>query len=175
MVKITGAERHKRRLKALTLPGAAEKITQALYLGAADIQIAAQISITTGATSGAQHKASAPGSPPKNDTGVLANNIETAVVGPLKAEVSSNAPYALIHEFGGTIKHPGGTPYFIGENGLAVFVRKGSLAGLRGLPVTKPHDITLPERPYMRPAVAKSRKGIRTRVTRVINRILRSV
>ena len=57
-------------------------------------------------------------------------------------------PYARIHEYGGTINHPGGTPYKI-VNGRAVFVSKARGAGL---PVTKPHDITMPARPYITPA-----------------------
>lgn len=77
-----------------------EAVTRALYGGAQDIQIDAQISITNGATSGKNHVASAPGEPPNNDSGVLAGNIEAAVKGPLKAETSSNAPYAAAQELG---------------------------------------------------------------------------
>ncbi len=58
-------------------------------------------------------------------------------------------PYARIHEYGGTINHPGGTPYFIGDDGLAKFVSKAKGGDL---PVTKPHTITIPARPYIRPA-----------------------
>lgn len=75
-------------------------VTAALYGGAQDIQVAAQISITNGATSGAKHVPSAPGTPPNNDSGVLAGNIEAATAGPLKAETTSNAPYAGSQEFG---------------------------------------------------------------------------
>lgn len=59
-------------------------------------------------------------------------------------------PYARIHEFGGTIKHPGGTPYKI-VDGRAVFVSKAEGADL---PKTKPHDITIRARPYLRPGFA---------------------
>lgn len=60
--------------------------------------------------------------------------------------------YALIHELGGTIKHPGGTAFFFDENeGWAVFVRNSDpKAG--DLPRTKAHDITIPARPYLRPS-----------------------
>lgn len=77
-----------------------QAVTGALFGGASDIQIAAQISITDGATSGKNHVVSAPGTPPNNDTGVLANNIEAAVTGPLKTEASSNAPYSVAQEKG---------------------------------------------------------------------------
>lgn len=59
-------------------------------------------------------------------------------------------PYARIHEYGGTIKHPGGTPYFIGEDGLAKFVSKANARP--DMPRTKPHNIEIKARPYMRPA-----------------------
>lgn len=100
MVKITGADTHARRLERMKGPRAVEAVTRALYGGAQDVQITAQLSITRGATSGKNHVPSKPGEPPNNDTGVLANNIEAAVVGPLKTEASSNAPYALPQEFG---------------------------------------------------------------------------
>lgn len=57
-------------------------------------------------------------------------------------------PYAAIHEFGGTIKHPGGTPYFINEDGRAVFVSRANGKDLRR---TKPHTITIKARPYLKP------------------------
>lgn len=64
------------------------------------IQREAQISITTGAASGRAHVPSRPGEPPNQDTGVLANNIETMLVAPLRVEVSSSAPYAAALEYG---------------------------------------------------------------------------
>jgi len=70
---------------------------------------------------------------------------------PFILEIDLNViPYARIHEYGGTIDHPGGTPYFIGDDGLAKFVSKAKGAGL---PVTKPHQITIPARPYIAPAI----------------------
>jgi phage gpG-like protein len=60
-------------------------------------------------------------------------------------------PYAKIHEFGGTIAHPGGTAYFIGQDGMATFVSNASALADR-LPRTKPHSIPIPERSYMRSA-----------------------
>jgi phage gpG-like protein len=56
-------------------------------------------------------------------------------------------PYARIHEFGGTVKHPGGTPYKMIE-GRAVFVSKENG---KDLDTTRPHNIGIPARPYLRP------------------------
>jgi phage gpG-like protein len=56
-------------------------------------------------------------------------------------------PYARIHELGGTIKHPGGTPYKV-IGGRTVFVSKREGADL---PRTAPHDIKIPARPYLGP------------------------
>ena len=64
---------------------------------------------------------------------------------------SQDVAYARIHELGGTIEHPGGTPYYIGEDGMAVFVSLGD-ARAADLPKTKAHSITIPARPYLRPA-----------------------
>ena len=60
--------------------------------------------------------------------------------------IGSNLPYARIHQLGGTIKHPGGTKYLVIGGGLAVFL-KNSATEFTG--ITKPHDITLPARPYL--------------------------
>lgn len=100
MAKITGADKHKRRLQRLRGPRMIDGVTRALYGGAQDIQVDAQISITTGAVSGKNHVPSAPGTPPNNESGVLAGNIEATTTGPLKAETSSNAPYATAQEMG---------------------------------------------------------------------------
>lgn len=58
--------------------------------------------------------------------------------------------YALIHELGGTINHPGGTPYMIGEGGRTVFLKKGDP---RAIGRTKAHDIKMPARPYLKPGM----------------------
>ncbi|MBO9380450.1 HK97 gp10 family phage protein [Sphingomonas histidinilytica] len=172
MARIRGAKEHAARLRRLTSPEAANVLTQALFTVGQNVQTDAQISITTGAVSGNNHKPSAPGTPPNNDSGTLANNIETIIAGPLHVQVTSNAPHAAIQEFGGTINHPGGTAYFIGDDGLAVFVPDSSILSTY-LPRTKPHTITLPERPYMRPAVAKNRKPGIELVRNAVNKLLK--
>lgn len=87
-------------------PESVRLISKALYAAGNMIQVDAQISITEGAISGKGHVPSKPGEPPNQDTGVLANNIETVLVEPLKVEVSSNAPYAVELEFGTSKMEP---------------------------------------------------------------------
>jgi len=64
------------------------------------IKAEAARSITEGAISGKFHVPSAPGQPPKEDTGLLRSSIEVTQTAPLRVEVSSNAPYAAALEFG---------------------------------------------------------------------------
>lgn len=100
MVKITGGKAHVTRLRGMAGGGMHREIGAALFAGGERIAVAAQISITEGAVSGKAHVPSAPGSPPNNDTGRLAGNIETVQVAVDRVEVSSNAPYAAEQEFG---------------------------------------------------------------------------
>ncbi len=105
MGSVTGGEAHKRRLRRML--AVAKPVGDAIYDEARRLQVDAQLSITKGATSGASHVPSAPGTPPNNDTGVLAGNIEAKRTGALSAETSSNAPYAGAQEFG---YEPGNLP-----------------------------------------------------------------
>jgi len=57
------------------------------------------------------------------------------------------AELGAVHEFGATINHPGGTPYFIKEDGIAQFVSKSKG---QDLPKTKPHTINIPARSFLR-------------------------
>lgn len=97
---LKGAKAHAARLKKLTGQAMVREVGKALFAAGELIQVEAQISITAGAVSGKQHKPSAPGEAPNNDTGTLAGAIETNQVAPLVVEVSSNAPYAAALEFG---------------------------------------------------------------------------
>jgi len=98
--KITGRKAATKRIGGLGGGGMADRISRALFAAGNMIQTEAQISITEGSVSGKGHVASLPGEPPNNDTGVLANNIETVLVEPLLVEVSSNARYASALEYG---------------------------------------------------------------------------
>lgn len=100
MVKITGAKGVSIRIRNLAGPEMVRQVGAALFAGGQELQTEAQISITNGAVSGKGHVPSKPGEPPNQDTGVLANNIETVQVAPLRVEVSSNAPYSRALEFG---------------------------------------------------------------------------
>jgi HK97 gp10 family phage protein len=100
MVRIIGAKAHSARLRRLRGADMVRQVGAALYAGGNAIEVEAQLSITRGAVSGRGHVPSAPGEPPNQDTGILANNIETNQTAPLRVEVSSNAPYAAALEFG---------------------------------------------------------------------------
>jgi phage gpG-like protein len=66
------------------------------------------------------------------------------------AAAGAGVPYAKIHEYGGTINHPGGTAYFVSALlGRTFFVSNAS-AIAASLPRTQPHSIEMPERSYMR-------------------------
>lgn len=69
-----------------------------------------------------------------------------------------NVRYAAIHEFGGTIQHPGGTPFlrtsFAHAGGVTLMRSEHRDIALKhGGGVTRPHPITIRARPYVRPAL----------------------
>lgn len=142
MAKVSGLQKHFDRLDPRQIQKAAKA---GIWAGANEIKVEAQLSITRGSVSGKNHVASKPGEPPNNDTGVLKNNIETISTGPLTAEVQSKAPYAVIHEYGGTI-----------EDGFGKGVK-----------------ITLPERPYMRPAAKKMKPVVAEHVRVILDTVLK--
>lgn len=97
---MTGRKAHVARLKRISGPTMEREIGRALFAAGEMIQVEAQLSITRGAVSGKNHVPSRPGEPPNQDSGALANNIETIQKSPLVVEVSSNAPYSAPLEFG---------------------------------------------------------------------------
>jgi HK97 gp10 family phage protein len=100
MPRITGAEGVTLRLSRLGGQKMVQKVGQALFAAGEEIRAEASNLITEGAVSGRNHIPSLPGEPPNEDTGTLRTHIETTQIAPLKVEVSSNAPYAAILEFG---------------------------------------------------------------------------
>lgn len=74
---------------------------------------------------------------------------------------SGDVKYAAIHEYGGTIKSPGGTAYIpgIGKNGLAAFISNAAASQFtwngKELPRTQPHEIPMPERSFLRSTLAE--------------------
>ncbi len=102
----------------------------------------------------------------------VGKNTKTHVAGALKASIqeeveanptgvlarifsSGDVKYAAIHEYGGVIHHPGGTAYIpngLKSNGVgASFISNAAAEAIgHDLPRTAPHDITMPERSFMR-------------------------
>ena len=84
------------------------------------------------------------------DKGNLRDSITPQVVGN-DVYVGTNVLYAPIHHFGGTINHPGGTPYIvtgaIGEDGAQFLRKDGNYP--KGTKFTKAHTITMPARPFL--------------------------
>ena len=129
------------------------------------MQTDAQTSITEGAVSGAGHIPSDPGEAPNNDTGVLANNIETLETGPLKVTVSSNAPYAAALEFGSSREAGAHARSF----SSSVVGKRGPLKQKFGPIKVEFGDSKTEARPYMSPALEKNRDRIAKRVAAAVN------
>lgn len=101
MVKVTGADKHKRRLRAMRSQAARDLVYRALYAAGNMIEVEAEISITAGSVSGKGHVPSAPGEPPNADTRLLDGSIETTGQRrAMRVYVTSNAPYSAALEFG---------------------------------------------------------------------------
>lgn len=169
---LRGLDAHLKRLQRMGGAGLNKAIKSALFGGGEKIeQYAAQL-ITTGG--GVNSGPSAPGTPPNSHTDNLQKNIRTDYGdSELEVKVTSNAEYAAIQEFGGTIRHPGGTPYFM-RDGKPVFVSNKGVGAFHGLPKTKPHDITLPARPYMLPARDAKEKEVRKDVLDAVNKFIKT-
>lgn len=126
---------------------------------------------------------SPPGSPPGNMTGNLSRSIDFETfrrAGAFVGRVGSNLPYALAQEIGKTITAKGKKLTVpLGTYGRAVMHRVTSIRSLSvrfvkrpgkptlvierssGTPIAVLKDsVTLPPRPYLRPALAMSRKRI---------------
>lgn len=98
----------------------------------------------------------------------------------LRLEVGSrgDVPYARIHEYGGTINHPGGTAYILAKDQSGAFGGKRMIfisnvkAADRDYPRTRPHLITMPARPYIRPGVEEELETIEDTLGKSIQRSL---
>lgn len=97
---VTGHKKILQRLQKMRGAASERRIGKALFAGAEEIAVEAQLSITNGAVSGAGHVPSAPGEPPNNDTGTLAGNIEAIKVSSTEAQVRSSAAHSKPLEFG---------------------------------------------------------------------------
>lgn len=76
------------------------QVNRALYAAGQEIEVEAEISITSGSISGPGHVPSLPGQPPNADTRQLDTSISTQIVGDLAVDVASEAPYAEALELG---------------------------------------------------------------------------
>ena len=151
---LKGAKAHAARLKKLTGEDMVREVGKALFAAGEMIQVEAQVSITAGAVSGKNHKPSAPGQAPNNDSGVLANHIETNQVAPLVVEVSSNAMGSSTDggKFG-----PGREPS--GRVSIAAALEFGTSK--------------MAARPYMAPARDKKRKEVTQLVRKAVDRAVK--
>lgn len=135
----------------------------------------------------ARYQSSAPGSPPGVQTGRLRNSVAVKSSGVLRRQVGTNVPYGRIHEFGGTITAKNGSLLVpIGPKGrqalrdsggnvrslnLFIIKRKGrppilaqGFSRLKGpgkgsvTPLfVLLKSVTLPPRPWVMPAFARSK------------------
>jgi len=89
-------------------------------------------------------------------SGFMFEHIEVNPSMPSAISITANSPYARIHQLGGVINHPGGTPYVLIKSRKQMNAKFINLATAKkreakGQPVfyTKPHKITIPARPYI--------------------------
>lgn len=99
MTRITGVDRHLRRLRQ-TRAAIRREVGKAVGLSAELVATEAAASISEGSASGPDHVPSAPGEPPNADTGRLDGHITTVRRSELAVDVISAAPYAADLEFG---------------------------------------------------------------------------
>ena len=107
-----------------------------------------------------------PGGSPRNRTGNLLRSINWQNGwNPYSRLIGSwGVPYAGIQEFGGTIMHPGGTPYMIIGGS---FIPLSKMKNGPAVKFTKPHPIVIPPRPYIRPALYENKAKIQDTFSRV--------
>jgi phage gpG-like protein len=113
------------------------------------------------------YRSSPPGTAPGWRTGRLAGSISTRKRGKLTRQVGTNLKYARIHEFGGTINHPGGTAYMsVGNSVIGAYVFVSDKAAFKmqlstgiALRRTRPHTITMPKRPFLFPTFERMVKS----------------
>lgn len=80
------------------------------------------------------------------DTGLLAASINVQTMSD-SIILTSPMAYAAIHQYGGQINHPGGTPYIVTEEGAQFLRKDGEYPP--GVQFTRPHVIIMPARPYL--------------------------
>ena len=86
------------------------------------------------------------------------------------AKKTSVAMIAAIQEFGAKFTHPGGTRYVV-SNKKSRFVRNDYVGPVHG--VTQAHEIVIPPRPFMRPAIQKNKTAWAKFLAKGVKRILK--
>jgi phage gpG-like protein len=87
----------------------------------------------------------------------------------MQTGLTSSLVYAAIHEYGGTINHPGSVPrkasvlHWTDASGKSVFAMR-----------TRPHVIRIPKRPYMKPALKMGKPHLMAAVSAQIKRDFRA-
>lgn len=168
-----GGSRLRRKLKSLEDEQLAT-VRKAIRLGAEDVETTIKKKLQRGSRSGRPRprggRSSAPGEPPKTDTGRLVSSIE-AQVSPdgLEATIGvhnvTNVQYAPRLEFG-----------FVGSVTIAAHVRRMTKAFGRVLrnPIqvsvrSYSQTIKQPARPFIFPSFEERKKAIRTRLQKAVN------
>jgi len=97
-------------------------------------------------------------------TNTLGRSLRAKTITKKMIVIESDVPYAEIHNDGGTIKHPGGTPYLPFNNLYTARKKKGRIERMGekqmvflrkdgnypdGTKFTKAHDITIPKRQFI--------------------------
>jgi phage gpG-like protein len=80
--------------------------------------------------------------------------------------LGSDRPYAKIHNEGGVINHPGGTPYIRTKDGRMIFIKKEKMHLAMG--ITGAHKIPMPKRQFI-----GNSKTLNKNITNKIYRILK--
>lgn len=96
---------------------------------------------------------------------------DTSVTG--RVFSAGDVKYAAIHEFGGTIEHPGGTAYFIGKDGKAVFVSNAIAFAYGSWARTKAHAIKMPKRSFMISSLTDKKDSIRDQLQAAVNEAIK--
>lgn len=100
MVKITGDDRHLRRVRRLRGRELVSALGKDVFVAADRVRGEAQFLIAKGSIQGKGHVPSAPGEPPNLNKGVLTAGITARRTGALRAVAESAAPYAVHLEWG---------------------------------------------------------------------------
>lgn len=82
------------------------------------------------------------------------------------------AHLAAVHEFGATVQHPGGTLIKFDEEKGARFLKSTEKNWAKADTITAAHAITIPARPFLRPAFEQNKDSWAVFFARVLGRIV---